>query len=67
MDKSNLSLRLNNNIPLVTSSGQWDETTCLAAHENEDGLGESVDDILHRKKMAVNHVIQILLKRIELY
>ena len=67
MDESNLSLRLSNSIPLVTSSGEWDEAACLAAHENEDGLGESVDDILHRKKVAVNHVIQILLKRIELY
>ena len=53
--------------PLVTSSGEWDEATCLTAHENEDGLGESVDDVLHRKKVAVNHVIQILLKRIKLY
>ena len=67
MDESNLSLRLSNNIPLVTSSGEWDKAAYLTVHENEDGLGESVDDVLHRKKVAVNHVIQILLKRIELY
>ena len=67
MDESIRSLKLSNIIPLATSSGEWDETACLAAHENEDGLGESVDDVLHREKMAVNHVIQILLKRIELY
>ena len=67
MDKSIHSWRFSGNIPLVTSSGEWDKTTRLVAHENEDGLGESVDDILHRNKMAVNHMGQILSKRIELH
>ena len=67
MDESILSRRLSSNIPLVTSSGEWDETACLVAHENEDRLGESVDDILHRDKMAVNHMGQILSKRIKLH
>ena len=55
-EESSLSLRLSKSIPLVISSGEWDETTCLTAHENKDRLGESIDDILHSKKMTVNHM-----------